>query len=148
MKINSVFYVGLRQQYSKSINIGFDSSNDNRQYNFYEVGDGWKNSSFPGSLMIRPVVGKRAYFVGVDENEEIADNLAVYPNPAQNVIHFEGVDENNCDAIVVYDLTGKAVRQYRYSNELNVADLSNGAYLIRAVDKNGAVKTAKLMISK
>ncbi|MBO4574321.1 MAG: T9SS type A sorting domain-containing protein [Bacteroidales bacterium] len=148
VKINSVFYVGLRQQYSKSINIGFDSSNDNRQYIFYEVGDGWKNSSFPGSLMIRPVVGKRAYFVGVDENEEIADNLAVYPNPAKNVIHFEGVDENNCDAIVVYDLTGKAVRQYRYSNELNVADLSNGAYLIRAVDKNGAVKTAKLMISK
>lgn len=148
VKINSVFYVGLRQQYSKSINIGFDSSSDNRQYNFYDAGEGWKNSSFPGSIMIRPVVGKTAYFVGVDENQEGANNLTVYPNPANNVIYIDGVDEYNCKEILIYDLTGKAVKQYSYSNTLNVNDLNDGVYFLKVVDNNGGYKTAKLLISK
>ena len=148
VKVNSVFYIGLRQQYTKSINIGFDSSNDNRQYNFYDAGEGWKNSSFPGSLMIRPVVGKTPYFVGVDENMEVKHNLTVYPNPARDVVNLEGLDENNCREIQIYDLTGRAVKRSGYSNRLNVSDLSDGVYFLKAVDDNGGYSTAKLLISK
>ena len=148
VKVNSVFYVGIRQQYSKTINIGFDSSNDNHKYVFYEVGEGWKNSSFPGSLMIRPIMGKTPYYVGINENQEVAAGLNVYPNPANDFVRIEGVDAAACKEIVVYDLTGRVVKQYQYSNELNVSDLQNGLYMLRVVKNDGSFETDKLLISK
>ena len=144
--VNSIFYVGIHQHYDKSINIGFDSSIDNHQYNFYNAGEGWKNSAFPGSFMIRPVMGKKGYFVGVDENQEVTMNL--YPNPAQNVVHIEGLEESSCDEILIYDMTGRVVKQYQYSNELNISELQNGTYMIRIVMNDGSCKTSKLLIAK
>ncbi|MDY6436591.1 MAG: T9SS type A sorting domain-containing protein, partial [Bacteroidales bacterium] len=108
----------------------------------------WKNSSFPGSLMIRPVMGKHAYMVGVGENQDVVSNLTVYPNPASSVIHLDGVDEYNCKEIFIYDLAGRSVGQYNYNPELSVESLSEGVYFLKVVDKNGSYRTAKLLISK
>lgn len=146
VKVNNVFYVGIRQRYNKTINIGFDSSIDNHQYNFYNVGEGWKNSAFLGSLMIRPIMGNKGYFIGVDENQEVA--FDIYPNPAQNIVHIDGLDETTCHEILVYDITGRVVKRYPYCNELNVSELQNGAYMIRIVNHDGSFKTYKLLISK
>ena len=146
VKVNSIFYVGVRQRYSKTINIGFDSSVDNHQYNFYEVGEGWKNSAYPGSIMIRPVMGKKGYFIGIDENQEVT--LNVYPNPAQNTIHIDGLDESLCDEILICDITGRVVKRSLYANELNISELQNGLYMIRVVNKDGYNNTSKLLISK
>lgn len=148
VKVNSTFYVGIRQQYSKTINIGFDTSTDNHQYNFYDSGNGWKNSSFPGSLMIRPIMGKKAYFVGVDENQEVMNELTLYPNPAQNFVRIGNVDENSCEEIQVYDMTGRIVGVYPCCNELNVSDLNNGVYMVRVVNSDGSCQTSKLLIAK
>ena len=146
VKVNSIFYVGVHQRYSKTINIGFDSSVDNSQYNFYDVGEGWKNSAYPGSLMIRPVMGKHGYFVGVDENQEVA--FDIYPNPAQNTVHIEGLETELCNEIVIYDMTGRIVKRYPYRNELNVSELQNGVYMIRIINKDDSYSTSKLLISK
>ena len=146
VKVNSTFYVGLRQRYSKTINIGFDSSIDNHQYNFYDVGQGWKNSAYPGSIMIRPVMGKHGYFVDVEENQEVT--LNIYPNPAQNVVYIEGLEADSCNEILIYDISGRAVKQSSYYNELNISELQNGAYMIRIVMNDGSYKTSKLLISK
>lgn len=148
VKVNSTFYVGIRQQYSKSINIGFDTSNDNRQYCFYEVGNGWKNTSFVGSFMIRPVMGGEPYFVGVEENQEVTSNLRIYPNPASDVVHISGIDAENCEEICVYDVSGRVVKSSRYVNELNISDLSDGVYMIRVIGKGGMSDTSKLFIFK
>lgn len=146
VKVNSTFYVGIRQRYDKTINVGFDSSIDNSQYNFYNVGSGWHNSAFPGSIMIRPVMGKYGYFIGVDENQEVA--FDIYPNPAQNVVRIEGIDESLCNEIVIYDVTGRAVKHFEYSNELNVSELQTGVYMIRVIMNDGSVKSSKLLITK
>lgn len=148
VKVNSTFYVGLRQSYSKSINIGFDASKDNSQYNFYDAGEGWKNSTFPGSLMIRPVMGKNPYFIGLDENQEVMDALTLYPNPATNFVHIDGIDENNCDEIAIFDITGRLVKKYPYCKELNVSELQNGVYMLRVSTVYGLCRTTKLLISK
>ena len=146
VKVNSTFYVGIRQRYSKSINIGFDSSKDNRQYCFYNAGDGWKNTSFSGSLMIRPVMGSKPYFVGVEENQSV--NVKLYPNPAKNIIHIDGVDDETGSEIVIFDLTGRVVNQYHFNNDIDVCDLQNGLYMLRVVNKDGSSSTVKLLISK
>ena len=148
VKVNTTFYVGIRQQYSKSINIGFDASKDNSQYCFYNVGNGWQNTAYKGSFMIRPVMGKNAYFVGVDENQEVADKINLYPNPAQNVVRIEGIDDDMAEEVVIYDLAGRTVKKYQYCNELNVNELQNGIYLLRVVMNDGSFETSKLLISK
>ena len=148
VKVNTTFYVGIRQQYNKSINVGFDTSKDNRQYCFYDAGEGWKNTSYHGSFMIRPVMGKNPYFIGIGENQEMANKLALYPNPASNVVRIEGVDDEMADEVVIYDLAGRAIKNYQYCNELNINDLQNGIYLLRVIMNDGSFETSKLLISK
>lgn len=148
VKVNSTFYVGIRQQYPKSINIGFDTSVDNHQYCFYDAGEGWKNTSFAGSLMIRPVMGSDAYFLDVDENQEAKNELVLYPNPANDMVRIDGIDANSANEIVIFDIAGRAVKHYQYCNELNVSDLQNGAYMLRVVMNDGSSMTSKLLIAK
>ena len=148
VKVNSTFYVGIRQRYSKSINIGFDTSKDNSQYCFYNVGTGWENTEYSGSFMIRPVMGKNAYFVGIDENEDASVKVELYPNPANSVVRIVGVDDVMANEVVIYDMTGHVVQQYQYCNELNISDLQNGIYLLRVIMNDGSFETSKLLISK
>lgn len=148
VKVNSTFYVGVRQRSAKTINIGFDTSNDNHQYCFYDAGEGWKNTAYSGSFMIRPVMGKNPYFIGIEENQEVANSLVLYPNPAGNTVHIDGVEAETANVIVVCDMAGRAIKQYQYCNELNVNDLQNGVYMLRVIMKDGSIKTSKLLISK
>ena len=147
VKVNSTFYIGLRQRYSKSINIGFDASIDNSQYNFYDAGNGWKNSSFPGSIMIHPIMGKNSNLVVSPENHD-NNSLDLYPIPARDFVRIEGVDASVYKEIVIYDLTGRLICRYQYTNVLDINDLQDGVYLLRAVKEDGTFKTSKLMISK
>ena len=61
------FYIGIEQRSDDLINIGFDTSIDNIDYNFINTNGSWQQSSKHGSLMIRPVVGA-SYFIGVEQN--------------------------------------------------------------------------------
>lgn len=63
--------------------------------------------------------------VGVDESS--ADALAVYPNPASDVLHLDGVEG---ETISVYDAMGRLVLQETYQDRLFVGGLENGIYAI------------------
>ena len=147
VKVNSVFYVGIRQQYSKSINIGFDSSIDSRQYNFYDVGAGWQNSSFIGSIMLRPIMGKNPDLV-VNTDDSDNGKIVLYPNPANDVVRISGNDQMVYREIVIFDLAGRVVKQAFNCNEMDVNDLNSGVYMLQVVKDNGAHETTKLLISK
>ena len=147
VKVNSVFYVGIRQQYSKSINIGFDSSIDSRQYNFYAVGAGWQNSSFIGSIMLRPIMGKNPDLV-VNTDDSDNGKIVLYPNPANDVVRISGNDQMVYREIVIFDLAGRVVKQAFNCNEMDVNDLNSGVYMLQVVKDNGAHETTKLLISK
>lgn len=145
--VSGIFYVGIRQQEKKSINIGFDTSNDCSAYNFFKVNTTWESSTFPGALMIRPVVGE-SYYVDVDENQCETAKLVVSPNPVSNTLHINGLSGNLCKEIAVFDMTGRALMKMSYCNELNVSDLSNGMYIVRVINKDGSLLTSKFVISK
>ena len=92
-------------------------------------------------------MGKNAYFVGIDENET-AGKMELYPNPANSVVRIEGVDDVMANEVVIYDLTGRVVKQYQYCNELNVNDMQDGIYLLRVIMNDGSFETSKLLIFK
>lgn len=146
--INGTFYIGLMQEDIGSINIGFDASLDNSQYNFYKSDDQWSNSLYAGSIMIRPVVGS-SYFVG---NEEIITSenpkLNIFPNPASTLINLraDGFDNNNTTEISIFDLTGRRVYSSKWQNQIKLDFLTKGIYLIRVNNASGQYATQKLLI--
>lgn len=144
VKLNGVFYVGIVQQGSGLINIGFDSSTNSSRYNFINVTGSWQQSSKPGSIMLRPVTGA-SYYIGIDENSSATD-LAVYPNPASSTLHLTGVNQGN--SIVVYDLLGRQVISTSFTDEINVSQLCDGLYVLRVTTSDGDVVTQKFMVRK
>lgn len=144
VKHSGTFYIGIVQQSSGLINIGFDTSKDNSQYNFYNDDGSWHQSLMPGSIMLRPVVGGD-YYIGVDEILAMPE-VRVYPNPASTTIHIDGLD--NGVAINLYDITGRMVMQRTFTNELSLSHLSNGLYLLNITTTDGAVISKKIMVNQ
>ncbi len=82
-------------------------------------------------------------------------DIAVYPNPAslEFWIEFQS-DEPGFFRIDLYDVQGRLVKaiskafrfQQRYKEQVTVADLPPGIYLLRFVDERGGVMTKKVMI--
>ena len=144
IRLNGVFYVGIVQQSSGLINVGFDSSHDNSRYNFFNVTGSWQSSSLPGSIMIRPVVGA-SYYIGVSE-DQIDHRVSIYPNPATSTIHIEGL--GNGSSIALYDITGRIVIQRSYSDEVSIEHLCNGLYFINITTADGNVISRKIMVKR
>lgn len=146
LKVNGTIYVGIMQHSRESINIGFDTSKDNSQYNFYETGGGWSNSAMQGSLMIRPVLGSD--YVIEEENDTQKNRLGLYPIPSKNEVNISELPANACEEIMIFDMTGRTVKRFQYDVRLDVSDLSNGLYMIRVITDEGKSYTEKFLISK
>ena len=141
VRLNGIFYVGIEQQSNGLINVGFDGSNDNSQYNFFNSTGTWQQSSKSGSIMIRPVVGK-GYFIGLQETT--SDPIHLYPNPVSGTLHIEGVESGA--SIILYDLTGRKVLQSSFAPEISVEGLSNGLYILSIITTNGRIFNKKISI--
>ena len=145
LKVNGTIYVGIMQHARESINIGFDTSIDNQQYNFYETGSGWENSSMKGSLMIRPVFG--GDYV-IEEEVKNIKRLGLYPVPSKDVINIGEIPAQSCEQVMIFDMTGRLMKHFSNDVNLDISDLSNGLYMIRVITDEGKSYTEKFVISK
>jgi len=145
--LSGIFYIGIVQQSSGLINIGFDASIDNSQYNFYNVNGSWLQSEKHGSVMIRPVVGP-SYYIGVDEHEVQASNLELYPNPASNVLNINVKNGLEVVQTSIYDLVGRRLYQGVFEPVVSVADFVEGMYFISLTTADGQIITQKFIIKK
>ena len=76
--------------------------------------------------------------------EEINDKvISVYPNPAMEIVTIDGVEAAE---VQVYNALGQLVKTVRDANEIPVAGLAEGVYLLRIVDADGKVYTNKITI--
>ena len=144
--MTGIFYIGLVQQSSGVINIGFDSSNDNREYTFYNVTGSWMQSQYPGSIMMRPVVGE-SYYIGVEEQN--ADNaISLYPNPASSTLNINGIEASGISNINIYDITGRRLYQGATTTQIAISDFCDGLYFIQITTLDGQNFTQKFIIEK
>ncbi|MEG1572909.1 MAG: choice-of-anchor J domain-containing protein, partial [Bacteroidales bacterium] len=79
--------------------------------------------------------------VGIEKND-FADQINIYPNPAQNYIFLEGLNQNA--TYEIYNIYGSMIKTNRTTKDreqISIADLSSGSYVIRIIsNKNIAVK--------
>lgn len=67
------------------------------------------------------------------------DTVSVYPNPASDVLHFDVKSESAIEKAVLFDISGRAVREYNEisNNALSVSDLQSGTYILKLVSNKG-----------
>ncbi|MBK8600382.1 MAG: T9SS type A sorting domain-containing protein [Flavobacterium sp.] len=76
-------------------------------------------------------------------NEIVATNFSVYayPNPTQDFLTISSVETDTITAITLTDVNGRIVRNESFNQEssveMNIADLSNGMYLMKTTTSNG-----------
>ena len=63
--------------------------------------------------------------VGVAEQND--NSLTLWPNPASETVHVDGIDVAE---VQIYNALGQLVKTVRNSNEVNVADLPKGVYFL------------------
>lgn len=82
-----------------------------------------------------------AYFKVYDGVGEDNSTIGVYPNPAKEKITIDGIRP---DEVQVYNAYGHLVKTVRGTNEIDVAELVEGVYLLRIMDAEGKVYTNKI----
>ncbi len=140
--VDGTIYIGWVQN-QVNMNLGFDRNRNNRSKIFYKIGtSAWTNTSFNGSLMMRPVmVAAVDPFAAVEEHEVGPDQLLVYPNPANDEAWLRLTTGTPVRAVVeCVDATGRTVLRsiYSESTPLSTNGLAAGLYLVRVNDASGS----------
>ncbi len=91
------------------------------------------------------VIGFVSSEVGISTLSLSDNNIAIYPNPAKDVVTLSGVENST---ITIFDVTGKMMEQLQSvspTQTINVANYSEGLYLIQIMNGNN-ISTKKLNI--
>jgi len=78
---NGVIYIGWEQNTYHNLNVGFDRNTHAESNIFFNVDGTWKNTEFEGSLMIRPVFGKRLVEKPPPQPPVSVKSLEIFPRP-------------------------------------------------------------------
>lgn len=140
-----VYYIGLQQFVASGITIGFDRNYNSSQYLYYDSGSGWTQSSYYGSLMIRPVFGPKILPpVNIREHGFETTSFNVYPNPASDLVKIW--NENDMEmSYSVLSIDGKLILEGKGA-EINTQSLTNGIYLLVLSSQNKVQYRQKLII--
>ena len=85
----------------------------------------------------------KSAMIPVSGVEESVLQINVYPNPASETVHIEGVE---ADEVMVYNALGQVVKTVRGTNEIDLSGLVDGVYLVRIRDKEGRIFLEKVMV--
>lgn len=75
--------------------------------------------------------------LGVTENP-IAQNTAIYPNPAANFVQINGKENFAGKAFKLYDINGRQILEGRFDHQQKITlnNLSKGSYILTVEDKH------------
>ena len=142
------FYIGWKQIEDELLNIGFDNNTDSKNKTYYNIDGSWTQSTFEGSLMMRPVFGKKLP-LSINNTKISNIDINIYPNPANNIINIEFDKIINNGEISIYNSTGYLVKkEYLIENSktINLSDLNNGLYFIKITENSNIIASKKVLV--
>ena len=148
------YWIGWVQVTTGFLNVGFDSNYNDKGNLWYNTGV-WQQDINDGTLMIRPVMGKRIDFpTSAELHETVADTyMNVYPNPASQHIRiaferWEPVIFSEYD-VALYSVTGQLRYRAPLTNDyINIGSFEPGIYIVQLIHrKSGIKKSQKLIIT-
>jgi hypothetical protein len=107
---------------------------------FKKWGDGTTDN--PKEVVVDHDIVLAAFFEGTGVDEDGFETINLYPNPANDKIHIEGLEGEH--EVQIYNAFGMLVmtRTLQGDSEINISDLPTGYYLMR-IDNRRAVKFIK-----
>jgi hypothetical protein len=138
VNVSGTIYIGWKQTDIATMNIGFDRNNVNNDRIYYNVGFGWNNSSFKGSLMMRPVFNSCVTNnVGIkEETAKKAGQVMLYPNPAHETVNIGSAQP--VQQVNVFDLTGQQLMNLGAVTAIPIDGLAKGIYLVNVKTSAGS----------
>ena len=76
-----------------------------------------------------------------NENFDIKNILAIYPNPANDTFQLSITPKN----VEIYNLTGQLVKHYQAQNIYDIAELTNGVYIVKVITESNQTIALKLI---
>lgn len=148
--VDETFYIGMRQIDEERLNIGYDKNHDFSDRIFWSIdgGGNWNNASFPGAMLMRPVVSsKMDYQLNIPsyEKETIDYDFTMYPNPTNTYLNIRTNIEEETD-VQVTDLNGRVVNISNSSTTIDVSGFDAGIYLVSLIKDGMPIKTKKLVV--
>jgi hypothetical protein len=149
--ISGTFYVGWKQSSSQRLNIGFDKNINNQDKIFFKTSANWANTSFEGSLMMRPVFSSdKDYVVGLLNAQKVEEfEVNIFPNPSKDQLTIT-TNKLVRGTFQILDLQGQIVYidQINETETIDVSNFANGLYIVRVIHENGTVQTTKFSVLK
>ena len=126
----------------------FIENSKNKTKLFYNTNGFWANSSFKGSLMLRPILGDSARAIGIKNNSVTKNQIKIFPNPASDIINVSTT--HNISAIEILDASGKRVFDSKSNllNQFNISALNNGFYFLKIYSNTQLLDIQKLIINR
>lgn len=151
--LSDTFYIGWTQISAENLNIGFDINNNSKENIWYNVTGIWQQSSFNGSLLMRPIFGAALPAnLSVSDMNTPNEFISVYPNPANTILHIniaQNISQDENLKVEIFDYQGKLQIQQELSNTLDISGLSEGIYFIRVFNTSqNKLKLGKFVISR
>jgi hypothetical protein len=142
------YYFGWEKISDTPLNVGWDVNNDNSDKVFYNASGFWVNTSFTGSLMLRPVFGtypdETVSIKTIDT--ENTNSFILYPNPANNFFYIN--TNQPIKSVEIFNIEGKQVLQTNNkTNFINISDLNPGLYIVLINYQNKTARK-KLIITR
>ncbi len=78
-------------------------------------------------------------------NEKPITALKVWPNPASEMVHIGGLEAVE---VQVYNAHGQFVKTVYGTNEISVADMSEGLYLLQVIPDNGFCHVMRVIVKR
>lgn len=157
IEVSGTFYVGFEQNGVRSLNVGYDFKNNQKDKLFYSLNSGvnfipTSAAIQPGTAMIRPYFKVDSTQVSISKNKVQSIDFNVYPNPTKGIINLDinGVNINSQLSLQLYDISGRLLINkviYTASAQIDLSTIKDGIYLLRATDSNGFVATKRIIVS-
>jgi hypothetical protein len=153
MILTDTFAIGLIVDNPNSLTVGYDRNNNQSFFNYYvDVNsEKWTRSTFPGTMIINPVVGKGLppYLTPVKETKSTRYDVKIYPNPARDQLFIEGITENSL--VELFALNGSLVKQFQLAQSgfISVNELPTATFVIKITNlKTNQTGVAKFVKSE
>lgn len=73
----------------------------------------------------------------LNTNDYKEQKAIVYPNPTKGILNIQN---KNIQNILVFDFTGKLIKEYTSKTQINLSNISKGVYIIKLISEKGVLE--------
>lgn len=139
--VEKSIFIGWQQTSELRLNVGWDVNRFSQSKIFYNTTGNWLQTSFAGSLMMRPIFG--TFNDDICEEGLAESHIAAYPNPAKDILTIDGLEGDGFCSISIHNATGQKVLSHD-GGKIDISSLQPGLYIV-SINDNGNITSLKFI---